>query len=738
MTWLTGWDYRKSHTVNSATGAGINYSIKIKTYWGTFIGKEFERYENNPFDLPGDDSGYGTPHPDVLYFPAGEDGYKYWMYYEKGITGIDNEIYLVRSNDGLNWTEAGISNPILDNITGEEHIPDPDVIKVGSTWYMFLGRGLGAAMQIYRLTSSDGKSWSDPQMVIDTGGAGAWDEDGVLSPTVIYEDGTFYLWYTGEDAEYYQTGLATSTNGIDFTKDAGNPVFSPEAGEWDSQAIWHIQVVKLQDHYRLYYNGDDGSPWTYPIGLATSSDKTNWVRYSGNPIMTKLGTGWEADRLYRMSVLQDISGNVVLKDGDMWLYYSAGAGAYYKIGLATSGISLDTIDNLNGKCRTDFGDLRFTKDDGITELDYWIQEKTDSDYAIFWVEIPDDLSSIDRIIYVYYGNSTATYPFGNDQEKMDNVFLLADQFYGDSLDASKWTEELKGTGASIVVSGGECKLNVPDDQICSANIKSITTFQNGVAIHIRRKEPDDNEYIGFSLGSGTLCAGPNGGTADWWFTTVHSSYYWVYEAYAGGYTSNEIMEMPPSGGWIHLTDEDINLGSLVNIYAIWQFSYLSDGKLKYIVNDIERASVIDTTFLNDNKFILITQGAYSLAERGAPTFVDWVFVRKCVDPEPSHGSWGSEEEGFYIISISCDPISVQRTNVNTTELRCDFHDGEDLNISRYLCDFYLIDPSSTQYGPYSALITKEGSKEYNATLDFDIPDGWSLGDYDIKAEVYKR
>jgi len=39
-------------------------------------------------------------------------------------------------------------------------------------------------------------------------------------------------------------------------------------------------------------------------------------------------------------------------------------------------------------CRTDFGDIRFTKSDGITELDYWMEEVVDGDYAVFWVKVP--------------------------------------------------------------------------------------------------------------------------------------------------------------------------------------------------------------------------------------------------------------------------------------------------------------------------------------------------------------
>ncbi len=33
--WLTGWEFRKSHTINPATGAGTNYQIKITVNYGT-------------------------------------------------------------------------------------------------------------------------------------------------------------------------------------------------------------------------------------------------------------------------------------------------------------------------------------------------------------------------------------------------------------------------------------------------------------------------------------------------------------------------------------------------------------------------------------------------------------------------------------------------------------------------------------------------------------------------------
>ena len=62
---------------------------------------------------------------------------------------------------------------------------------------------------------------------------------------------------------------------------------------------------------------------------------------------------------------------------------------------------------LNGKCRTDFGDVRFTTSGGL-EINYWLRKYVAGDWAEFWVKIPEDLSVTNRTIYVYYGNSDAT------------------------------------------------------------------------------------------------------------------------------------------------------------------------------------------------------------------------------------------------------------------------------------------------------------------------------------------
>jgi hypothetical protein len=88
----------------------------------------------------------------------------------------------------------------------------------------------------------------------------------------------------------------------------------------------------------------------------------------------------------------------------------SGAGADYQMRIhVLYGSGSDSGEDvyLNGECKVDFSDLRFTSSDGVTVLSYWLQSKTDSDNAVFWVKVTENLDS-DRTIYVYYGNASAT------------------------------------------------------------------------------------------------------------------------------------------------------------------------------------------------------------------------------------------------------------------------------------------------------------------------------------------
>ena len=91
--------------------------------------------------------------------------------------------------------------------------------------------------------------------------------------------------------------------------------------------------------------------------------------------------------------------------------YQIGIKVYY--GSGTDGT--ETVDGItfgkvycSSKCKTDFGDIRFTDEDG-NNLDFFIKEQINSNYSIIWVSVNTIPASANtKTIYCYYGNAVAT------------------------------------------------------------------------------------------------------------------------------------------------------------------------------------------------------------------------------------------------------------------------------------------------------------------------------------------
>jgi hypothetical protein len=88
------------------------------------------------------------------------------------------------------------------------------------------------------------------------------------------------------------------------------------------------------------------------------------------------GSGWLSGWTYRKA--HNITGSTA---GEQF-NYPIRLNVHYNNGVDNNGEVY-----LAGKCRLDFGDIRFTDSTGASPLDYWIQQKTDGSLALFWVKV---------------------------------------------------------------------------------------------------------------------------------------------------------------------------------------------------------------------------------------------------------------------------------------------------------------------------------------------------------------
>ena len=106
-------------------------------------------------------------------------------------------------------------------------------------------------------------------VVIDLGAGGAVDDVYVFSPSVIYRNGLFWLYYGGYDGTNARMCLAISSDGLTFTK-KGVVIDLGAGGAADDVYVYHPSVIYRNGLFWLYYSGYDGT--NHRICLAISPD----------------------------------------------------------------------------------------------------------------------------------------------------------------------------------------------------------------------------------------------------------------------------------------------------------------------------------------------------------------------------------------------------------------------------------------------------------------------------------
>ena len=303
--------------------------------------KQYEKNAMLPLNIPTYERSWQATHPSVLYFKERFNGYKYWMAntpYPYHNDDFENPC-IVASVDGINWTTpTGLSNPIdiptSEQIENKYHMSDCELVFANGKlecWYRLNVNG--GLDQILRKTSVDGITWSEREVVLDKATVGFY----CLSPSLIYEDGKYKMWYVGAQYQiYYIESISgesgTWTQPVIVTRNyATSPVTT------DMQP-WHMDVIKDFDgKYKFVFCTILDKNLQRSIYLGESDDGLTINNL--HKILTPSANGWDNLELYRPTL-------VAINSKQYKMYYGGvSKDDVWKIGVV-EGENLDILNNI--------------------------------------------------------------------------------------------------------------------------------------------------------------------------------------------------------------------------------------------------------------------------------------------------------------------------------------------------------------------------------------------------------
>jgi len=238
-------------------------------------------------------------------------------------------IAYTESADGIHWQEPVIALAPQAGSGWEEDVNRPSVVHRGK-WYemWYTGQAHGRSAIGYA-DSSDGVKFErkadQPVLRSDV----AWEKGAAMCPHVLWDgmSGSYRMWYSaGDQYEPDSIGYAESTDGRQWTKSAANPIFTPDRSRlWESHKVTACHVMREGAGYLMFYIGFQDENRAQ-IGMARSKDGLHWERFDANPIVRPGADAWDADAVYKPTVV---------RDGGRWLlWYNGRRGGTEQIGLA--------------------------------------------------------------------------------------------------------------------------------------------------------------------------------------------------------------------------------------------------------------------------------------------------------------------------------------------------------------------------------------------------------------------
>lgn len=215
---------------------------------------------------------------------------------------------------------------------GQPYAKDPSVIRFAGRYFMYYsippakdnrqgGDGFPTGWAIGIAESRDLKSWRKVGEVLPVQQV---EKNGIAAPGAIVIRGKVHLFYqTYGNGRRDAINHGWSTDGINFERDPGNPVFRPDPAEatWSAGRAIDAEPFVHGDKLLLYYATRDPEMKVQKIGVASAPldsayGKSDWTNLSKHSPALEPELAWERNCVEGASIIR--------RDGKLYMFYAGG------------------------------------------------------------------------------------------------------------------------------------------------------------------------------------------------------------------------------------------------------------------------------------------------------------------------------------------------------------------------------------------------------------------------------
>jgi len=568
---------------------------------------------------PTDQHGFDVVHTtDIAQCNVTIDG-STWTYLAYDSDSEGNNIFLYYSNNLTGPWIPYSANPIL---TSTGSFRTPSVVYTGGVFQMFLNNITNKDVE--RWTSTDGINFTYQETVL-TSPDDEWTNPFVwLNPN----DGNWYLlWVDGNNAGNTWTIYARNSTSITSLANATDTLVLSYP---TSSTLRHMAcptIMYRDGYYWLLCEAEpvDTGPWEVCAFVSTSVT-SGYAECPNSPILMN----------------DEACPQIFIADDNVscYLFSDQNSNYWYQEIRTVNPLTPTVAVTTNGHCLDNFGDIRFTASDGATPLNYWMQSVSVGNQATFLVQDPDDLGSSNSTIYIYYGNSGAT-----TTSNGANTFLFFDNFSADgSID---WMNTWQSSAQNLYsLSGGNLVCSQASGG--SSLIETQASFSGGFCAEALIKETSSSgqAYLDMELNALT---------------------------YTG--EDNEILDYTLGTYDVFLNGASLKVGSTMDTTDFFTLVHMCP-PTGSATGQIWLGSTQEISFSNAPSYTTAHVGL--LQYNPGTALVQWVYVRKYVNPEPYVSAVGPEEKQQYTLTVAVSPASGGSVTLNNTGPSYDYGDAVQL------------------------------------------------------------